>query len=60
MKTIFLYLGLKIGTHKFFPGDEFSISEELQDTQMERSPSWTDLIPIFGSHGSSQTGLFND
>ena len=52
-----MYYGLKQGTHKFYPADTSNLPEEMQDMPMERGASWTDAIPLVGSHGSPQGGL---
>lgn len=52
-----VYFGLKQGTHKYYPTDESKIPADMMDQQLERVASWTDAIPLIGSHGSPKAGL---
>ena len=53
-----VYFGLKQGTHKYYPSSDTNLPVDMMDQQLERLPSWTDAIPIIGSHGSPKSGLF--
>ena len=56
---VVIYYGLKQGTHKYYPGDDIDLPSDLQDTQLDRAPSWTDLLPFVGSAGCQNSGLFS-
>eukprot|EP00485_Elphidium_margaritaceum_P003553 CAMPEP_0202696598 /NCGR_PEP_ID=MMETSP1385-20130828/9890_1 /ASSEMBLY_ACC=CAM_ASM_000861 /TAXON_ID=933848 /ORGANISM="Elphidium margaritaceum" /LENGTH=125 /DNA_ID=CAMNT_0049352801 /DNA_START=72 /DNA_END=449 /DNA_ORIENTATION=- len=50
-------IGLRQGTHKFYPSDTANVPDDMRDMPMERNASWTDAIPLVGSHGSSKPGI---
>jgi len=56
---ICVYFGLKQGTHKYYPNEDMNLPDQSVGTQLERKPSWTDIVPLLGSAGSSQSGLLS-
>ena len=58
---VVVYMGLKQGTHKYYSDDKIHIGDSIgNDVAFERKASWTDTIPIIGSHGASKPGLFGN